>query len=66
MNGNGKTRPLPPMRQIRYLTPEELTRLRQHAEARALQAREKGTVGKGCAVRLRLVGGLSPTGHLAR
>lgn len=44
-NGNGRARPLLPQRQIRYLTPEELTRLRQHAEARALQAREKGTVG---------------------
>ncbi len=32
-------------REIRYLTTEELTRLRRHAEARALQAREKGTVG---------------------
>lgn len=29
-------------RQIRYLTAEELTRLRRHAEARALQARERG------------------------
>ncbi len=35
MNGNGKALPLLPPRQIRYLTPEELTRLRQHAEARA-------------------------------
>jgi site-specific recombinase XerD len=32
-------------REIRYLTAEELTRLRRHAEARGLQAREKGTVG---------------------
>ena len=32
-------------REIRYLTTEELTRLRRHAEARALQAREKGTIG---------------------
>jgi site-specific recombinase XerD len=32
-------------REIRYLTAEELTRLRRHAEARSLQAREKGTVG---------------------
>ncbi len=32
-------------REIRYLTAEELSRLRRHAEARALQAREKGTVG---------------------
>ncbi len=32
-------------REIRYLTAEELTRLRRHAEASALQAREKGTVG---------------------
>ncbi len=32
-------------REIRYLTAEELTRLRRHAEARALEAREKGTVG---------------------
>lgn len=32
-------------RQIRYLTAEELTRLRHHAEARGLQAREKGTLG---------------------
>ncbi len=32
-------------RDIRYLTAEELTRLRRHAEARALEAREKGTVG---------------------
>ncbi len=31
-------------RQIRYLTAEELTRLRRHAEARAIQARERGTV----------------------
>ncbi len=31
--------------EIRYLTAEELTRLRRHAEARALQARERGTVG---------------------
>ena len=32
-------------REIRYLTAEELTRLRRHAEARALQARGKGTIG---------------------
>ena len=32
-------------REIRYLTIEELMGLRRHAEARALQAREKGTVG---------------------
>ena len=32
-------------REIRYLTAEELVRLRRHAEARALQARERGTVG---------------------
>ncbi len=32
-------------REIRYLTAEELTRLRRHAEARGLQARERGTVG---------------------
>lgn len=32
-------------REIRYLTTEELIRLRRHAEARALQARERGTVG---------------------
>ena len=32
-------------REIRYLTTEELTRLRRHAEARALQARGKGTIG---------------------
>ncbi len=32
-------------REIRYLTAEELTRLRRHAEARSLQARERGTVG---------------------
>ena len=32
-------------REIRYLTAEELARLRRHAEARALQARERGTVG---------------------
>ncbi len=32
-------------REIRYLTAEELTRLRRHTEARALQARERGTVG---------------------
>ncbi len=32
-------------REIRYLTAEELTRLRRHAEARGLQARENGTVG---------------------
>ena len=32
-------------REIRYLTAEELSRLRRHAEARDLQAREKGTVG---------------------
>ena len=32
-------------REIRYLTTEELTRLRRHAEAWALQAREKNTVG---------------------
>jgi site-specific recombinase XerD len=31
--------------QIRYLTTEELIRLRRYAEARALQGREKGTVG---------------------
>ncbi len=31
--------------EIRYLTAEELVRLRRHAEARALQARERGTVG---------------------
>jgi len=32
-------------REIRYLTTEELTRLRRHAEARATQEREKGNVG---------------------
>ena len=32
-------------RQIRYLTTEELIRLRRHAEARAIQEREKGNVG---------------------
>ncbi len=32
-------------RQIRYLTTDELARLRHYAEARALQARETGTVG---------------------
>ena len=32
-------------REIRYLTAEGLIRLRRYAEARALQAREKGTVG---------------------
>jgi site-specific recombinase XerD len=32
-------------REIRYLTAEELARLRRHAEARALQARENGTLG---------------------
>ncbi len=32
-------------REIRYLTAEELARLRRHAEARALQGRGKGTVG---------------------
>ena len=32
-------------REIRYLTTEELLRLRRYAEARALQAREQGTVG---------------------
>ena len=32
-------------REIRYLTTEELLRFRRHAEARALQGREKGTVG---------------------
>ena len=32
-------------REIRYLTTEELTRLRRHAEALAVQARDKGNVG---------------------
>ncbi len=32
-------------REIRYLTAEELIRLRRHAEARGLQARERGTLG---------------------
>ena len=32
-------------REIRYLTAEELLRLRRYAEARALQGRERGTVG---------------------
>jgi hypothetical protein len=32
-------------REIRYLTAEELTRLRRHAEADAVRARERGTVG---------------------
>lgn len=31
-------------REIRYLTAEELTRLRHYAEARALQAKESGSV----------------------
>jgi len=31
-------------REIRYLTTEELIRLRRHAEARALQAKEAGAV----------------------
>ena len=31
--------------ETRYLTTEELVRLRRHAEARALQAREKVSVG---------------------
>ena len=31
-------------REIRYLTTEELTRLRRYAEARALQAKETGAV----------------------
>lgn len=34
----------PVQRQIRYLTAEELVRLRRHAEARALQATETGAV----------------------
>jgi hypothetical protein len=32
-------------RQVRYLTAGELSRLRRHAEARPLQAGERGTVG---------------------
>jgi integrase len=32
-------------REIRYLTAVELSRLRRHAKARALQARERGAVG---------------------
>jgi integrase/recombinase XerD len=32
-------------REIRYLTTEELLRLRRHAEAQAVRARERGTVG---------------------
>ncbi len=31
--------------EIRYLTAEELVRLRRHAEADAVRARERGTVG---------------------
>ncbi len=33
-----------PQRQIRYLTTEELARLRRHSDAQAVQAREKGGV----------------------
>jgi site-specific recombinase XerD len=36
-------------REIRYLTAEELVRLRRHAEADAVRARERGTVGAICA-----------------
>ncbi len=36
-------------REIQYLTAEELVRLRLHAEADAVRARERGTVGAICA-----------------
>ncbi len=43
--------------EIRYLTAEELTRLRRHAEARALQARERGAGGRLPAPRFASGGG---------